>query len=76
MLDEKIKELERIHDELEATVHELTASLHRALDERNQLYWHCKALVELFAQLRTQPPVAYAAAYLTRVVPPPQEPKQ
>jgi hypothetical protein len=40
--------------------------------ERDQLYWHCKALVEMVVNLRFNPVATYAAAYLTQIVPPPE----
>jgi hypothetical protein len=38
--------------------------------ERDQLYLHCKALVEMVVNLRFNPVATYAAAYLTQIVPP------
>lgn len=48
--------------------------LERKAKERDALYWHCKALLELLLSLKTAPIATYAAAYLTQIVPPKDKP--
>lgn len=48
--------------------------LERKAKERDELYWHCKALIELLLSLKTSPVATYAASYLTQIVPPKDKP--
>jgi hypothetical protein len=50
-------------------------ALEQKAKERDELYQHCKALVEMLLTLRLNPVATYAAAYLTQIVPP-EEPKR
>jgi hypothetical protein len=72
-LDAEIARLRNGHDALanwQRNALKDIERLERKAKERDELYWHCKELVELLCNMRFQPVATYAAAYLTRVVPP------